>query len=460
MTRARSNRSGFEQRLVGTLREHGMFPGVRLTVAFSGGSDSLALAAALARVVPLLKLELLLVHVDHRLRPSSGNDARACEDLAKRLEVPINIVALEPGLPDRAGGIGLEEAARRERYVALAVAAASWSSKTIVLGHQANDQAETLLLHLFRGAGLDGLAGMRAREPRTIPWWVEVGRSAHEFELLRPLLGETRATIDAYVASHGFEPVHDESNDAVDFDRNWVRHQILPAILERWPSAIDTLQRSARALSVDRTFLDAVSREALNSALRSDRTLSSDTLRAQHPSVALRVLREWLRSLGLDDVGFDVVNRVYDLILSDDQERSIEVGSGVVVVLESGCLTTLDSFIWRASSHLPIEVDGGPNSWDVLVSDDVRNDDVVLRVPVDAEPVVRTVRPGDRWAGTGRLVREDLREVGIHPRLRPRLLAVTIEDGVLLIPAIYPTIRKAEFDGPVKQVGVRWSRRS
>src|SRR5687768_13028486 len=117
MTSARPNRSGFEQRLLRTLREMGDISGRRLTVAFSGGRDSLALAAALARIAPVIKAELLLVHVDHRLRPGSGRDAAACAALAGELGLPIETAALDPGLQDRWSGIGLEEAARRERYL-------------------------------------------------------------------------------------------------------------------------------------------------------------------------------------------------------------------------------------------------------------------------------------------------------------------------------------------------------
>ena len=175
MMRARSNRTGFEQRLLKTLRHLGATDGRRWIVGFSGGIDSLALAAALARMAPRLEIDCLLVHVDHRLRSLSGQHAEACRELATILNVPFEVVALEPGMKERTRGIGLEEVARRERYLALATTAAKWESTTILLGHQSNDQAETVLMHLFRGAGLDGIAGMHLKEHRRIPWWTEFG---------------------------------------------------------------------------------------------------------------------------------------------------------------------------------------------------------------------------------------------------------------------------------------------
>ena len=153
--------------------------------------------------------------------------------IAGELGLPIQLVRLEDGLRDRSGGLGLEEAARRERYLALAGAATQWRSSTLLLGHQANDQAETVLLHLFRGSGSKGLAGMSLLEERLVPWWTTSGRPELRFRIVRPLLSESRTVIDNYVAELGFSPIDDESNATADFDRNWLRHRVLPEILER-----------------------------------------------------------------------------------------------------------------------------------------------------------------------------------------------------------------------------------
>ncbi|MCC6674460.1 MAG: tRNA lysidine(34) synthetase TilS, partial [Thermomicrobiales bacterium] len=163
MTRRRSVRSGFEQRLLANLRACDL-SGQRAVIGFSGGSDSLALAAAMSRLRPLLELDLLLVHIDHRLRTESHLDAEQCRKLALALDLPIRVIELPWGLADRSRGLGIEEQGRRERYLALASAASDWGTDVILTAHQANDQAETVLLHLFRGSGLPGLAGMRLAE--------------------------------------------------------------------------------------------------------------------------------------------------------------------------------------------------------------------------------------------------------------------------------------------------------
>ena len=457
---ARSNRTGFEQRFLNTLRDLGVTDGRRLTVGFSGGYDSLALAAGLARIAPTLRFACLLVHVDHRLRPASARNAEACRELAVRLKMPLEVVALQTGMTERARGIGLEEAARRERYLALATAAAKWESSTILLGHQSNDQAETVLMHLFRGAGLDGLAGMHPKESRRIPWWTGPGDPHMDVTLLRPLLGETRTAIEEYVEAIGLHPVEDESNSSVVFDRNWVRHNVLPVVLERWPSAIETIQRSALALEYDGQFLEELANAAFSEAANDDRTLRTDILIQSPRPIAYRVLRRWLYAIGLDEVDLDVVARLYDLATRQDERPMVEVGGGSAVVVADDRLTTLDELCRRVAPEIPLVPIVGQPDWVIDISDDLQSSDAILTVPEGAELQVRTVETGDNWFGGNRSVMEDLRVAGIHPLLRTRLLAVAIEEKVLLIPAIYPTIRAAGTEVPEKKVGVRWSKRS
>ena len=460
MSRARSNRSGFEQRLIKTLRQLDVMPHQRLIVGFSGGADSLALSAALARVAPIHEIELLLVHVDHRLRPGSTSDAAECRRLAEHLELPIEVVALKSGLRDRSKRIGLEEAARRERFQALAAAAGDWGSDTILLAHQANDQAETVLLHLFRGSGLDGMAGMGFKERRRIPWWLGASADSVEVTLMRPLLAEPRSTIEEYVAATGLVPVDDESNRTTDFDRNWVRTMVLPHVQERWPAAVETIQRSARTLEIDRDDLNQQARTLFRSAIDRDRTLRTDNFATMDRSIAHRILRLWLQELEMREMSFDVVERLYSLALEQDEQRSVEGGAGVSVVLAGRRLMTFERLCERAAQDYPIVQDTGNTGWDIEFSETDQPEVTLLGVPEGARLVVRTIEQGDRWFASTRSVMDDLRTAKIHPLLRTRVIAITSSEGVLLIPAIYPTIHSAEFDGPVKKVGVRWSKRS
>ena len=460
MTRSRPNRSGFEQRLLMTLRGLRLAPGKRLTVGFSGGSDSLSLAAGLKRVAPLLDLELLLVHIDHQLRKESAADASSCQRLAASLDLRCEVVQLAPDLRQRKNDLGVEEVARRERYQALADTAANWDSTTIALGHHANDQAETILMHLFRGSGLDGLISMKTMEQRQVPWWKSDAPNRHDVTLLRPLLTESRASIANYLDATGLQPVEDETNSLLDFDRNWVRHQVLPAIIERWPAAVESIQRSSFALALDGALLESECDRAWETSALRDGTLSTDALSTLDRAIAFRVLKRWLMLLGVKEIGIDVVARIYDLALGQSELRSVQVGAGQKVIVADQALTTFDQLYLTAAIRMPMVSDVGGGQWVLQYSEEVLNSDAQLVVPESLELQVRTLQPGDCWHRTQRLVTEDLRTSGIHPQLRSHLLALTTGNGILLIPAIYPNIRRAVYEGPTKLVGVRWNKQS
>lgn len=458
MTRKRSVRSGFEQRLLRTLRTFEIEPGDRLVIGFSGGSDSLALAAALGRIAPVMDLALLLVHVDHGLRAGSGADAQRAGQLADILGIQFEGIRLESGLAERSRGLGLEEAGRRERYLALASAAMNWQAHTILLAHQANDQAETVLLHLFRGSGLRGISGMSPLEVRPIPWWNDSSAPNAEFRIVRPLLSERRSDIEAYVSELGLAAIDDPSNDSSDFDRNWIRHQILPSVEERWPAVVASLGRSARSIRIDDSYLATISR-ILDFETDSDRqSLSRDKILHVDRSIAYRRIREWLGAIGVADVTFDVVERCYALAERNDTEAAIEASANITVVMIEGRMTTLAHARSDAAHILPMDIGSNPPDWVIEILDDEGDADCVLLVPPTQSLVMRTVRAGDRWFGNGKPVKEDLRLAGISPHLRGSLLCIATEDGVLLIPAIYPTIRSTVPDAIGRKVGIRWRR--
>lgn len=455
MTRKRSIRPGFEQRLLTNLRACAVEQR-RVAVGFSGGPDSLALAAATAAVAPALELEILLVHIDHGLRAESIHDMERCRQLALDLGLPIECVALPPGLSRRAEGLGIEEQGRRERYAAIARVASHWGAETILTGHQANDQAETVLLHLFRGAGLQGLGGMRLQESREIPWWDVSGQHPKTFHIVRPLLHEARQTIEQYLEEMGLHPVQDASNRSVAFDRNFVRHQVLPLIGERWPGIVETLGRSAQAIQIDAILLEKLTIDAESRVLRGDRALCTDELLELDIALAFRVLHRWLDRAGVTDVGFDVVARVYELASSGNRTAAVQAGSGVVIVVDDNSLTTLESLLQAASQAMPLDAEAGGAHWSIDWGDRLSKEDWSMTVPRGQALSVRSIRRGDRWFGTSRSVFEDLRAAGIHPQVRKHVLAITAGSGVLLIPAIYPTIRSNVNETERNKVGIRW----
>lgn len=458
MTRRRSVRSGFEQRLLANLRACDL-SGQRAVIGFSGGSDSLALAAAMSRLRPLLELDLLLVHIDHRLRTESHLDAEQCRKLALALDLPIRVIELPWGLADRSRGLGIEEQGRRERYLALASAASDWGTDVILTAHQANDQAETVLLHLFRGSGLPGLAGMRLAEERPIPWWEPTETHASSYRIVRPLLREARPVIERYLDESGLVAVHDASNVSVDFDRNWIRQQVLPRIEERWPAVVETLARSAEAARMDTDFLDQLTANTGFTCNAADRTIRTHILLDLDRAIAYRSIRRWLIQTGVEEIDQDVVARIYDLALAGDPNIIVEAGSNVRVLIADGELVTESDLLETAARTVAIDTGDPRSTWRIEIGPAVSDSPETVFIPDDEPISVRSLRPGDRWYGTRRTVAEDLRAAGIHPRIRPHLLAVMADRGVLLIPAIYPTIRAKLAGIQGTEAGIRWQRR-
>jgi tRNA(Ile)-lysidine synthetase-like protein len=458
MTRKRSVRSGFEQRFLAKLLECGVRNGDRLVLGFSGGPDSLALAYAMRQVAPVLELAPLLAHVDHGLRARSRQDALKCEELAMEIGISFRSSALPTGLVERSASVGIEEQARRERYRALATLASDWGADSIVLGHQSDDQAETVLMHLVRGSGSRGLGGMRLVQARTIPWWDESDDTLGEFRILRPLLSESRTTIESYLEEVGASPLVDESNLGDEFDRNWVRHHVLPAIRERWPRAVQTIARSATSLQLESDYFDSAIRKQGLRPIKNDRTLRTDSFAGVDRALRFHAIRDWLHAIGVDQPDFDVVAHIYEFIGKADESLAVEIGSGHTAVLANGSLMTFADLLTEGSARLPLQDIGLEPRWHVSFADDRSKTADDIEIAYRDAPTVRNVLPGDRWAGTHRTVTEDLRAAGFHPMLRRHVLAVASSEGVLLIPAIYPTIHANVAGEGTRKGWVRWQR--
>ena len=207
--------------------------GETLLCALSGGPDSVALVHALALASPRMGFRVIAAHLDHGLRPDSGQDAEFCLDLCERLGVSLHTGNADVRLRARRDGQGLESAAREERYAFLRGVARSQGAVAIAVAHTRDDQAETLLLRLLRGSGSVGLGAMRARRGR----------------LIRPLLGVSRAQVLSHLGSHGLSWREDPSNSDLTLLRNRVRHELLPQLEARFnPNLRRTLARTAEQL--------------------------------------------------------------------------------------------------------------------------------------------------------------------------------------------------------------------
>jgi tRNA(Ile)-lysidine synthase len=258
-----------------------------MVVAVSGGADSVALLHALAWLRTPLALRLHVAHVDHQLRPGSGEDASRVRALAQNLGLPCTVVRVD--VLRRRGGRRLspEEAARDARYDALAQVSANVGASAVALGHTADDQAETVLLHLARGSGLSGLRGMETLTTRACG-------DLPDMTLVRPLLAVRRSQTQEHCRSHGLTVSWDETNLDARVPRNLIRMEALPVLARINPRVVEALGRLARSAGRDLDYVEGQVMERwpsvaepVTGGLRLDRA----ALLALDPSLQRHMLR-------------------------------------------------------------------------------------------------------------------------------------------------------------------------
>lgn len=258
----------------------GGLPDRRYCVAFSGGADSTALLHALAQARGTHSFALRAIHVNHHLLPQADEWARHALQLSERLDVPMKV--LDASIAARKGD-SIEASARAARYALLA--GELESEEFVLTAHHQDDQLETVLLQLLRGAGVAGLAAM--------PACTRFARGWHA----RPLLDVSRADLVDYATRQELPWIEDASNTDARFDRNFLRRHVLPALRQRWPAAAPNVARTAGHMAEAQQLLDEVARQDLASA-RDGKTLQCAALRALDPVHARNVLRYWLREQG------------------------------------------------------------------------------------------------------------------------------------------------------------------
>jgi tRNA(Ile)-lysidine synthase len=259
------------------LEAHTPLAATGLVVAISGGADSACLLTALTQLAtPFRKLPVRAVHVDHGLQPAAADFRRACEELCRRSSIPLHVVAV---VVDPANGVSIEAAAREARY--RGIARQLEAGECLLTAHHAEDQAETVLLQLLRGAGVKGLSAM----PMCREWcggW-------H----LRPLLDVAQRELRKFGEEAGVIAVQDPMNLDIRFDRAYLRERLWPLIEARWPGAAIALSRTARHFADAQELLDQSAALAVQK-LRDGATLSVTGLRALGAAEQRNALRYWI----------------------------------------------------------------------------------------------------------------------------------------------------------------------
>ncbi len=313
-----------------TIEQHRLVaPGDTVVVGVSGGPDSLALLHVLRALRGELHIALQVAHLNHRLRGADSDaDAAFVAWLAREWDLPATIEAREVAALAREQRLSIEQAARQARYAFLAEVARRIGARVIAVAHHADDQVETVLMHLLRGAGLAGLRGMTAQSQV----------SGFNVQLVRPLLDVTRAEIEAYCRANALTPRFDRSNLDTTLFRNRLRHETLPYLQTLNPNLREILRRTARVLADDYDFLDAQTCAAYARIAREQDdaiVFALDAWRTLHPALQRGTLRHAVQRLRRDLRDVDWTH------IEDARRIALEKSTGAQATLPRGLMLTI-----------------------------------------------------------------------------------------------------------------------
>lgn len=319
-------------------------PERRVAVALSGGIDSVVLLDLLACAVPKHRLHLSALHVNHGISPNAASWERFCRELCRARKVPFKAFRVKV---TKGPGISLEAAAREARLRVFA----NFPADVLALAQHLDDQAETLLLQLLRGAGAKGLAAMPAVRPLTFSDGLSASRLAHAAPcILRPLLGVPRSIIEAYARSRKLRWVEDESNDDTALDRNYLRRRVLPLLAARFPGYRQTFFRTAGHLAEAAGLLEELAAaDAVQSV--SGNVLHLAVLRGLSQARAKNLLRYFLSENGVAAPSAARLEELLRQLVSATADSRVRVGLGAH---EVRCFRG-SVYVLRAKARLPEE---------------------------------------------------------------------------------------------------------
>jgi tRNA(Ile)-lysidine synthase len=257
-------------RFFATVKEYDLLPeGASVLAAVSGGADSVCLLDLLRLAQPRLRLRLAAFHLNHGLRESAARDEESVGKLCHDWRVELVVARADVAGFAKRHKMGIEEAGRDLRYRHLERVARKRKCGVIALGHTANDNLETMLLNLARGAGPRGLAGIpvtRASEPNHRD---TKAQRAPDITYVRPLIDIERDKLEQHLQARGIAWVEDESNLDVNYRRNLVRREVVPVLLKLNPNTVANARRAAQLLAEEGEFLDGLAGSAAGDLVES-----------------------------------------------------------------------------------------------------------------------------------------------------------------------------------------------
>ena len=343
--------------LAGILEE--MPPSCSVMIGLSGGMDSIVLLHALhqLRTEGRLGFSLRALHVNHGSQPEANNWVDHCVKICSRLEIPLRIEIIDIHTTSNAGSgedshgkrsgkiSNFENVAREARYAAFEVNLRS--DEILLLAHHRDDQAETLLFRLMRGAGTKGLSAM--------PKVRKLGKGF----LFRPLLDFHWNALKNWAKLNKLQWIVDESNENISFDRNFIRHKLLPIIEHRWPNYRDSWSKTIELSAESESMLQELAGQDFQIVASAQRNvILLEPLQSLSKPRQRNLIRYWLRQFELPDLGWNKLQYLCNEVVTG------EANSGVVVIGEGYKLLRYKSCLY-VLSNVPVFSDQGEYTWDI-----------------------------------------------------------------------------------------------
>ncbi len=326
-------------------RQCQIVPSETVVVGVSGGPDSLCLLDVLHR----LEVPVVVAHLNHGLRPDAVTDALRVQEFAESCGLPFALGEQDVAGYAESQGLSVEESARKLRYRFLFAKAEEYGAQAVAVGHTADDQVETVLMHLLRGAGLSGLKGMQVR---SLPnaW-------SKDIPLIRPLLDVWREDILGYLSDQELKPLMDRTNLDVTLFRNRLRHELIPYLESYNPAVSQIVWRMAEVLSADYEVLEKVIDEAWRACLIDQASgyvaLDFEEVRRKSLGLQRQIFRRSIAGLrpGLRDIDFESVERGLEFLNNPPSTKQIDLIAGLRLLLEGDRLYVAT---WETDLPVPL----------------------------------------------------------------------------------------------------------
>ncbi len=424
-----------------TIRKNNLIQeGDRVLVAFSGGPDSTVLLHFLFLFSEELGFSVGIAHLNHGLRKEADSEEEFCRKRSEEYDLPFFTKKLDVKAYAKEKGLNIEEASRELRYRFLEEIAEKENYNKIATGHTLSDQAETLLYRLLRGAGISGLAGIHLlREGRYI----------------RPLLNITREEIMEFLKKTGIPFITDPSNMDTGYDRNWIRHKLIPALKERFPAAERILAREALIFIEEDRWIEKIVQEEIEKRATGKR-LKIEDWDSMPTGFRRRLVRGFLRFTrgNLRRINFDHIEHIVNLTPGEQyflpgDERIMRLGDSLFYL---GKLPAFKEYELEIPEEGEYRING---LWRIKVrrfsgEPDFSRTDAVYVTGIKFPVRVRNWRQGDRYIPIGKKEERKLSNIfnsrGIPGPLR-RFFPVFITENEIFWAYTLPAGERYRFNG-------------